>query len=154
MSERRCITCKEVRPLSEFWLNRTRKAGYQTACKTCQSAYSTKNWKRWRERRRIWSKTAWSARKTARRCGVSKEAFHAQLIIQNYCCGICEVPLKLGPQFLPNRFALIDHDHATNEFRGVLCPGCNSGLGYLDKRGWLDKALNYKTVRLVSTVKG
>ena len=38
----------------------------------------------------------------------------------------------------------LDHDHATNEFRGWLCNNCNSGLGmFKDSVYLLDQAIRY-----------
>lgn len=38
----------------------------------------------------------------------------------------------------------LDHDHATGEFRGWLCHGCNTGLGKLgDTIEGVDRALSY-----------
>ncbi|MGH7179501.1 MAG: endonuclease VII domain-containing protein [Tepidisphaeraceae bacterium] len=39
---------------------------------------------------------------------------------------------------------VIDHDHRTGEVRGLLCPGCNAGLGMLgDSEAGLERALAY-----------
>lgn len=40
------------------------------------------------------------------------------------CCYICDKPFLDGPVH-------IDHDHDTKEVRGLLCVGCNTGLGLL-----------------------
>lgn len=37
----------------------------------------------------------------------------------------------------------IDHSHVTGKVRGLLCKVCNLSLGYVEKEGWLTKALKY-----------
>lgn len=39
MTEKYCRTCERVLPLEKFSLNRTRKSGYQSACKDCHKVY-------------------------------------------------------------------------------------------------------------------
>lgn len=48
--------------------------------------------------------------------------FQRLLIAQAGRCGICAKPLEK---------ICIDHDHATGKVRGLLCPGCNTGIGLL-----------------------
>jgi hypothetical protein len=38
---------------------------------------------------------------------------------------------------------VVDHDHATGQVRGALCGGCNRALSWLEREGWLPKALAY-----------
>ena len=48
---------------------------------------------------------------------------------QSRQCAICKAPVEA---LVSGRLvtAHIDHDHATGQVRGLLCHGCNSGLGY------------------------
>lgn len=34
-------------------------------------------------------------------------------------------------------------DHATGQFRGWVCPRCNTGLGYVEQPDWLAQARDY-----------
>lgn len=53
--------------------------------------------------------------------GLSQADFDALLEKQHGVCCICqEVPEKWN----------VDHDHATGEVRGLLCPPCNKGLAF------------------------
>lgn len=51
-------------------------------------------------------------------------------------CGICDtwisnVQCRTCPAQRP---AVVDHDHDTGHVRGLLCPGCNIALGYLERK--------------------
>lgn len=71
--------------------------------------------------------------------GISTVEFSALLEYQNNCCAICFKPIELL-----RRRMNIDHDHKTNKIRGILCSGCNTGLGHLgDNIEGLKKALYY-----------
>jgi len=68
--------------------------------------------------------------KTSKKTGYSKdvliEFYTAQFAKQDGCCAICgRHQSEFGKRFD------IDHDHKTNELRGLLCSGCNLGIGNL-----------------------
>ena len=49
-------------------------------------------------------------------------------------CAICSIGGKLH----------VDHDHATGKIRGLLCRGCNMGLGnFRDSTVYLNRAIEY-----------
>jgi hypothetical protein len=71
--------------------------------------------------------------------GISLEEFNTLLEIQDNSCAICAKPLDSL-----RRRMNIDHDHDTNKVRGLLCTGCNTGLGHLgDNVEGLKKAIAY-----------
>lgn len=41
------------------------------------------------------------------------------------------------------RTLVVDHDHVTNQLRGLLCIRCNSGLSFVDDEQWLKNAQRY-----------
>ena len=55
------------------------------------------------------------------RYGLAPGMISEMLKRQDNLCAICAV--SLSPKFA------VDHDHATGKVRGLLCPGCNLGLG-------------------------
>jgi len=59
-----------------------------------------------------------------RKYGVSKEEWEALYERQGGRCAICRKRL-VGK-------ICLDHDHDTDEVRGLLCNTCNQGLGYFD----------------------
>lgn len=81
--------------------------------------------------------------------GIDFADFDALLSSQDGRCVICQHELVYG---LPKgsrpeegqREAVVDHDHATGDVRGILCRQCNSGLGLLgDNVEALTAALSY-----------
>lgn len=68
------------------------------------------------------------------RMGMTSEWFETRM----NQCGICECP------FPDPRKRHVDHDHVTNQVRGVLCEQCNHGLGnFKDDPELLTKAIDY-----------
>ncbi len=71
--------------------------------------------------------------------GISLEYYNNLFEEQQGCCGICgkhqtELSITLH----------VDHDHKTNEIRGLLCADCNLGLGKLgDSLEGLQRAMEY-----------
>jgi recombination endonuclease VII len=55
--------------------------------------------------------------------GITRDDFAAMLEQQHNACGICERPFTRKP--------CVDHCHVTGLVRGLLCGGCNSGIGHL-----------------------
>lgn len=56
---------------------------------------------------------------------ISLEDYNRIFDAQNGCCAIC----GRHQSELDKRLS-VDHDHETGEVRGLLCHGCNLGLGY------------------------
>jgi hypothetical protein len=83
---------------------------------------------------------AWGIRK---RFGVSPIDYESMAEGQNRKCAICLGPpgsFKDGKE----RMFCIDHDHATGKIRGLLCNGCNRGIGYFsDSPDNLRRAIAY-----------
>lgn len=66
--------------------------------------------------------------------GITKEEYEAMCNKQKGECCICRCKAKL----------VVDHCHATNKIRGLLCSSCNVGLGHFkDNMNLLQAAINY-----------
>lgn len=61
------------------------------------------------------------ARRRRRKYGVSQEVYQEMYDNQDGRCLVCHVS---------HDNLCVDHDHLTNEVRGLLCTNCNSGLGF------------------------
>jgi hypothetical protein len=72
--------------------------------------------------------------------GMPPETYHQLLIEQAGLCAICEQPM-MGEG---SQGANADHCYMQpGVFRGLLCNGCNIALGFVEKPGWLHRALAY-----------
>lgn len=68
------------------------------------------------------------------RYGIQADEYELLKKNQNGHCGICKKKTKL----------YVDHDHETNEIRGLLCSKCNLGLGHFsDDCDTLESAIDY-----------
>lgn len=63
-------------------------------------------------------------RKLVERYGITLDDYKAMYQRQNGKCMICE---------LLSENLHVDHNHTTGEVRGLLCNGCNRGLGYFSE---------------------
>ena len=79
--------------------------------------------------------------------GLSPEDFGKLLTKQGYCCPICGCRLQTNSPKAVNGSrwkTVVDHSHATNQVRGILCRDCNVGLGFFkDKPNRLESAARY-----------
>lgn len=74
-----------------------------------------------------------------RQYGITLEDFDNLLKFQNNRCAICQENFGSA-----RRSINIDHDHKTDKVRGLLCSGCNTGLGHLgDNLDGIRRALYY-----------
>jgi hypothetical protein len=91
--------------------------------------------------------------------GVNQSEVEALLKLQNYTCALCpkdvstllEGSAGVGSG---NIDAAIDHDHVTGRVRGVLCKKCNLVMAYVDRIGWLNAAIEYRTRNLDGVIVG
>jgi hypothetical protein len=127
---KKCTQCGKLKNLTDFGKNKEAKDGYSLECKTCASARH-KNY-----------------------CGTCKEKIANGSLIRNYGitlenkrsmwreqggrCAICKKKL------IDPCDCCVDHCHITGVIRGMLCSGCNYGLGCLqDDPIILQAAINY-----------
>lgn len=121
-----CIDCKRAHPIVDFIVKKGK--GPDLRCRECrnQRAYSKYSDSRFRAKLKIY--------------GITVETYQHLLEKQKGCCAIC---LRHSSEFKESRL-YVDHDHRTNEVRGLLCSGCNRGLGaFRDDPKALSKAIEY-----------
>jgi len=132
---RRCSKCKLDFPatLQHFYPSKLGSLGLQSRCKGCSRLMSDEwrknNTARVRETQTAWDKANKYRRRDAflrRTHGIGEAEYQARLAAQEHKCAICGAPPKPEKTFSLD----VDHDHSTNEVRGLLCNACNQGLGY------------------------
>lgn len=79
--------------------------------------------------------------------GIGVGVVNEMLYNQSNRCAICE------KEFVSKKTTHIDHCHSTGKIRGMLCEGCNIGLGgFKDNVDILKKAIEYLLVSAKPTL--
>jgi hypothetical protein len=124
-----CSRCEIRVPLSGFTQDRNAADGLRRYCRECNRGMSRRRY----EQASVRQRREWDLLKTY---GLSHDAYDQLLASQGGCCALCE---RLAQGFL-----VVDHDHATGAVRGLLCQGCNVGLGaFGDSLAGLSRAIRY-----------
>lgn len=73
-----------------------------------------------------------------RKYNMTPEAFNNLLAQQGGHCAMCPTTIEQWKDGVPKHLA-VDHDHKTNQIRGILCSRCNLFLGLAEEGGdpWL-----------------
>ncbi len=139
-----CPRCSEEKDESGYY--RCGNGLFMSWCKACckrlrpqNTAYFKKYYLKNKEHRRETDRE--------RRYGVSKELFDFVFNAQGQKCGIC------GTRDSGKNHWHVDHDHATGQFRGVLCTHCNGIVTEHGTKETLLKAISYLEQTKVVEVK-
>lgn len=143
--ERNCRQCGVLKPANDYVPGRnTCRLCARLNCQAYNKAHP-------RKRSRILTQEQIDGNRNSRylsQFGISLEGYNLLLEMQNGVCRICRCPetaLVKGAkgQMVVRRLA-IDHDHYTGRVRGLLCQGCNTGLGaFRDQPNRLRAAIAY-----------
>lgn len=111
-----CTVCEQTLPLTDFYVRRASADGLQASCKACndkrRKAYHHARPDRVR------------GYKLRANFGISLDQYNEMLVAQRSRCAICRTDSPGGRGTFH-----VDHDHVTGRVRGLLCHGCNTGLG-------------------------
>ncbi len=131
-----CTYCKRELDFSKFSKKASSSDGYRTKCKDCHNEYC----------RRVWYPKNKDKQKDSSKKYKRKNKL--KLLSNKYSVDkkILEEAFKIGTCIICNSTEsfVIDHDHKTGKFRGVICTQCNKGLGFFrDNIDFLQKAIIY-----------
>lgn len=161
-----CSMCRGTKPLDAFSYRDKARGKLQARCKACCAEvfrnYRLNNIDKFREYKRMQrpenrERAAELRRKRKQQAperefmrkrqaylrtqfGITHEDYELRLVAQGGVCAICgtDDPGRKSPYFH------VDHCHATNVVRGLLCNGCNLGLGHFkDNKSRLSAAIAY-----------
>ena len=128
LEDKACTRCGEVKPLSEYYYRKPRRA-YESRCKGCCREVCK-------------SFNTPSVQRNAvlkRKYGLTLESYNIMLKAQGGVCAICG-----EEEMVKGRTLSVDHCHKTGKVRQLLCGNCNHALGkFKDNPDLLLKAINY-----------
>ena len=82
------------------------------------------------------NKSSWVARKLSRVYGLTIDEYTAMFIAQGGACYVCKATTE--------KLLAVDHDHATNRVRKLLCSRCNLVVGQVgEKIEILERLIDY-----------
>lgn len=124
-TERVCLCCNELKPLTtEFFREAWDSVSLRRTCKKCENLHQN-----------------------SAKFGLSGKHRRSLMTAATHC-PICQCVLEESKQGVAgaklSRTAVVDHDHTTGQFRGILCNTCNRGIGLLgDDVDNLKRAITY-----------
>ncbi len=127
----RCSRCKEFKDKAQFSPEKQSGIKLKSWCKKCVGTYHKQMFKDNPDRRKDYQlKTEY---------GMSLEQWWDLFEDQ---CGVCACCFT--PPDIPGQDLCVDHCHHTGRVRGLICTGCNQGLGHFhDNIGLLQQAIRY-----------
>lgn len=131
-----CGSCKQDRPLSDFWAFKGTYDGLYFRCRPCAAEKGTK----WRiansakvnasqRKRRLENPDRYRDYDLKKTYGVPYGTYDAILQSQNGVCAICK---RSDTGAKGKRYLSLDHCHDTNVVRGLLCGPCNLAIGQMN----------------------
>lgn len=145
-----CTSCKNEKPLTDFYKNKTCKDGHGTECKDCVRSYNKAHYHKNRAAS-IASSRKWAIdnpdkrrhSNLVRQYGITLDDYMHMHDEQGGVCKICGNSETLVRHGSPKPLC-VDHCHETGKVRGLLCHNCNTALGkFKDSPEILQSALNY-----------
>jgi len=142
METKRCSRCGETFPISSFRFDNVAKNLRKSACRECENKRIREDRAKHGDKRRLTDRERYRGRPEwravtnwMRRFGLTEE--QAREAAQHHSCDICG-------RDNGHRRLVVDHCHATDRNRGLLCNECNLGLGkFADDPERMRRAADY-----------
>lgn len=155
---KKCSRCRIEEEETEFAFQNTKNNKRMSACKECMNLHQRNqrkvnpdkthfidklSYERNKERKILYAReyrkkypdrTRTTNLKT--KYGINKDEYDEKLKEQDFKCAICKKGVSNN-----RRAFCVDHNHTTGKIRGLLCDGCNRGLGYYEI--WLKEYIKY-----------
>lgn len=113
-----CTACKIKKPRTDFYKIRKGHHGVQSPCKDCKKA--------------LVNTKALNRKATLNLRNLTPELYDSMLKSQEFGCAICKSKIGHFTHKGEPAHLAVDHNHKTEEVRGLLCGKCNRGLGWFN----------------------
>lgn len=129
ITHRQCKTCKEMKEISAFPKMSHGLLSRRAHCRTCY------NDKVRDYNRKMYSPEKRKAQSLLKNYGLTIYQVSKALADQHGLCANrgCGKEISLTAESRAENRAVVDHDHATGQFRALLCHSCNIHLGRIEK---------------------
>jgi hypothetical protein len=135
---KKCSTCKEIKLKTCFCNKKYTKDKLATQCRECMANYNSQ----------LEVKTKRDKRLFFRRFTFATEELYENYLkcINCQCCGIAFSDFKSKD----GNFKCLDHCHAQNSYRGIICHKCNITEGFItqglhEDLNFIDLVIKYYT---------
>lgn len=138
---KRCSKCKRNQRIKFFGKNFRYRLGVQSWCKDCMTAYSRTPTRRKKQKER-WQQYMVDPKNQAYERKRGREKYrrdpeHAKDLMLRRLYGITLKKFKRTKKCLlcrrKVRRLVVDHNHKTEKYRGILCVQCNLVIGWIEK---------------------
>ena len=142
---KRCSKCNEDKPLECFHTKGSYVDGEPIYRSWCIECSKKDNLRRYKTKYKGLTHQKAGYRYTLKtRYGMSENEFQEMYSAQNGRCKVCETELGNVFDEVNGIRCNVDHCHSSGAVRGILCQGCNTGLGqFKDSIEVLEKAIRY-----------
>src|SRR5678815_1750426 len=116
---KQCATCRETKPVTDYYVSPGGMPGWRPHCKPCHK----------QRRREAYLKAGGKdvpyEQVLKREYGITLADYNALLRRQAGRCAVCRRPETVKSRSGQHRRLSVDHDHVTGTVRGLLCHRCN-----------------------------